>query len=485
MNNSRLILTVAALAPALLSAETLVLSLDSAVAAALDRNFTVQVEAIDPQVAQQAARGVAGTFDPELTGEYASSRTDLQGFEATAESERLAVSVGSTLPWGTRVQAEVEADDLTTPFDSVEGGPFEGVRSFAGIVVTQPLLRGFGAGAGSTDLAVARQQAEIASERFRASVMDVVERTVQAYQQVYFEQENLRIALRNRDLARKLLKDNRKRVETGVMAPLDIVQAESEAALREVSVISAQASLRQALNAMKQLIWDDPETVLDLEISILPPPQPVRAQVDTATDLRTAIELRPEMRLARLSLDIRERQLRQLRRNALPQLDLVASYGQTGTADELGDSLDAAFNNGRERYTVGAVVSMPIFNRTRNADKVSAYLLRNQEELRTRQTEQLIRLEVDDAITQMEADWDRIQAARTARQLAEKSLEAEEKKLRAGTSTTFVVLRLQGDLAVAEIREINALADYAISLAAYHRARGTLLEAFKVALHEN
>ena len=379
----------------------------------------------------------------------------------------------------------MEANDRTSPFDLYTGSVDEintSISSFAGIVVTEPILRGFGMAVSYAGVRIARESASASWQLFRGQVMDTVEATISAYQNLYFAQENLRIAMRNRDLALQLLKDNRKRVETGAMAPLDIVQAESEAALREVSVISARAFLNQARNSLKALIWDDPSTVLDLNLEILPPEEPAWFAPDLARDFALALDNRPEYLAAVSGLSIRELELGQLRRNALPQLDIVGSAGRRGISETLNDSLDQAMGDGDVSYTIGAVFSMPFPNRSRSAEKTQAYLRRNQAELGLQRLEQDMRLELDDAGTRLTADWDRIKAARTARELSEKSLQAEEKKLRAGTSTTFVVLRLQGDLAVAEIREINALADYIVSLARYHRVRGRILEVHNISL---
>jgi len=279
-----------------------------------------------------------------------------------------------------------------------------------------------------------------------------------------------------------LLKDNQKRVETGAMAPLDLVQAESEAALREVSVISSRALLKQARNALKSLIWSEANTVLSLDLEILPPEVPDFFEPDLARDYQLALANRPEYLASVSGLNIRQLELSQLRRNALPQLDIVGSAGRRGLDSNLDDSLNQAFGDGDPSYSIGAVFSLPFPNRSRSAEKTQAYLRRNQAELSLQKLEQDIQLELDDAGTRLTADWERIKAARTARELSEKSLQAEEKKLQAGTSTTFVVLRLQGDLAIAEIREINALADYTISLARYHRVRGKILDIFNIAL---
>lgn len=473
---------LALLAPAA-HAEVLRLGMEEAIAAALERNFSVSIERIEPRVAEEALRSAKGAFDPVWESEYGYRNEELPFYQDAEESAMLRFGVSSTLPWGTEIEAELNANDRTTPFDTFTGQAFDSVNTFAGIVLTQPLLRNFGLKGTYTRVRVARESVGVSWQGFRARVMDVVADVVTAYQNLFFAQENLRIAEQNRDLALQLLQDNRRRVETGAMAPLDIVQAESEAALREVSVISARAFQRQARNALKRLIWADPDSILQLELEIQPPQEPEEFLPDRVRDYTHAMASRPEYLASLSGLVIRDLELEELRRNALPRLDLVGSYGRRGLDTSLDESVDQAFNAGYEQYAIGAVFSLPFPNRTRSAERITASLRRNQAELGLRQLEQDIRLELDNAATQLNADWERIHAARTARQLSEKSLQAEEKKLQAGTSSTFVVLRLQGDLADAEIREINALTDYAVSLARYHRVRGRILEVHGIELN--
>jgi outer membrane protein len=467
-------------------AQTLTLSMDDAIASALDRNFAIRIERIEPDIAQEEVRSAWGRYDPVLQSQYLYQRDELAGLDRDQEVASVEMSVGATLPWGTQIEGSILSSDSTIPVVETANGLEQinqiNVRSFMGISVRQPVLRGFGLDGTHTRVRIARESAEASWQGFRARVMDTVQSTIAAYQSLYFAQENLRIAERNRDLAVQLLKDNRKRVETGAMAPLDIVQAESEAALREVSVISARALLKQAQNGLKQLVWDNPESVLDLNLKILPPEEPSYFDPDLARDYQLAVENLPEYISTESGLRIRQWQVREARRNALPQLDLTGSYGHVGIRDELNDSLSDAFGNGEKSYSVGAVLSIPFPNRSRSAERTQAYLRRNQAKMELTQLEQSIRIELDNASTQLTADWERIQAARKARELSEKSLKAEEKKLQAGTSTTFVVLRLQGDLAIAEIRETNALADYSVSLARYHRARGKILDIHNISL---
>ena len=290
-------------------------------------------------------------------------RDEIADADRDQESASVEMSVGATLPWGTQIEGSIISSDSTTPFIEPTSGLEQinqiNVRSFAGISVRQPVLRGFGLDGTHTRVRMARESAEASWQGFRARVMDTVQSTIAAYQRLYFAQENLLIAERNRDLAVQLLKDNRKRVETGAMAPLDIVQAESEAALREVSVISARALLKQAQNGLKQLVWDNPESVLDLNLEILPPEEPSYFDPDLARDYQLAIENLPEYSSTESGLRIRQWQVREARRNALPQLDLTGTYGHVGIRDELNDSLSDAFGTGEKSYSVKITLPVP------------------------------------------------------------------------------------------------------------------------------
>lgn len=457
------------------------LTLEDAIASALERNFTIARNAIGPRIAEQNIRSAEGIFDPVVEGSYNFSSTQFPGFEVESENASVSTQVGSLLPWGTEWTFGVNANDRTTPLDTLTRDALDTVDTFVGVTVSQPLLRDFGLKANRAGVRIARQNLEVAEATFEAAVMDTVVDTVAAFQRLLSARENLRIAIQNRDLALRLLKDNRKRVETGAMAPLDIVQAQSEAALREVSVLNAEALVTFSTNSLKGLIWNDANSVADIDLRLVPPDDPEEIVPDIASDWNHAQLRRPEMVAAQAGRAISEIEVNRFRRNQLPELDLLAAVGRSGRAKTLADSFDDTFSDsGRDEWSVGLVMRVPLFNRTRSANYQRALLLRNDADLEVAQLEQSIRLELENAADQVRRDWLRIEAARTARELAQKSLEAEEKKLQAGTSSTFVVLRLQGDLALAESRETNALADYATSVAAYHRVTGRILDAYRI-----
>lgn len=473
------------LAPALVSAQAVeggasappatALSLPDAIAMVLSQNYSVRIQAIEPEVSRENLRSAHGVFDPVASFGYDYSYVEVEGFDGASEDAGVSASVGGLLPWGTGYDLTITANDRTSPFSSLTPTVQDDITSTYQITVTQPVLRGLGRTSAFSEVRLSEVDLAIAEEEFRATVISAVRNTVLAYNDLFQAQQNLAIAISNRDLAAKLLSDNRKRVESGAMAPLDIVQAESEVALREVTVITSERILRAAENRLKGLIIADPDRVLDAAIAIQPPPEPREFPTDPRRDLVQALQHRPDFRIAEFILQSDNIILERDRREALPDLRLFASYGRSATKDTLGSSWSELFGSSNENYAVGAVVSVPIFNRTRDAAKARAYLRRNQSKMELEALKQEILLQLDDAATRVRTNWQRILAARRARELAEKSLQAEEKKLQAGTSTTFVVLRLQGDLADAETREQIALTDYHNALEDYHLALGTTL----------
>jgi outer membrane protein len=463
------------------------LSLGEALEGALTRNFTIQASRLDPAIALEAVRARQGAFDPILSAEYGYTNVDHPARRGDSEDASLSLGLAGVLPTGTRYFGGLEFSDSTNPFSPYDPdtGQFRAgdqVSSSLALSVTQPLLRGFRSNELASDLLIARRQRDQSDHAFRGTVIDTVTATVRAYHDLYFAERNLAIAERNRANAAQLLADNQRRVDAGAMAPLDIFQAQSEVAVRESAVINARRDHRAAENRLKALVLDRPGDLLQRRFALpaLPDPNPVAP--DPQADFPTALQLRPDYQEVLALEDIRDTELRREEWASRPQVDLYANVGRYTSARGLSQSWQALDSPGIDRYTVGVVVSHPLFNRSRDAQRAIAHLRRNQTTLTKRHLEQRILLDLDDAATGVIAAWQRVEATREARVLAEKSLEAEEKKLRIGTSSTFVVLRLQGDLASAEIRELAAVVDYFTAIASYESARGTTLEAYGLRL---
>ena len=259
------------------------------------------------------------------------------------------------------------------------------------------------------------------------------------------------------------------------MAPhlVDIVVAEARVAIRDERLIRAKRIFLNRKNLFKQLITDEIGDLPKLDISIEAPATPAPPDIDVDRDYAFALKNRPDYRQAVLGLEKREIEQMRDRNLALPTLDFIGRYGLRGLDDTLGSSLGILRSETNQAYTVGALFRVPITNREGRSRRTAATLAFNRSEIDLKRFEQFILVEIDNAARRIETDRLRIKAAARARELTALSLEAEEKKLRVGTSTTFFVLELQEDLENAAISEIATITDYNKAIAEYYRQLGS------------
>jgi outer membrane protein TolC len=274
------------------------------------------------------------------------------------------------------------------------------------------------------------------------------------------------------------------------MAPLDVVQAESEQASREEAVIVAEAAVAEAEDALKRAIFNtnDPAT-WDTRIVPVERPTAEPFSVDLEAAIQAALGKRTDMSAARKRLQNAEYNVSYARNQLLPDLDLVAAYGTTGVGGTLiereglggpvirtvpggfGDAIGDVFGRNYPTWTFGFNFAYPIFNRTADAAEARARISRDQSQATIRRLEMQITGEVRSAARAVETNYKRVESTRAARVLQERRLDAETKKFAAGMSTNFLVTQSQRDLAVAEVAELRAIADYRKSLVNFERVQ--------------
>jgi outer membrane protein TolC len=202
--------------------------------------------------------------------------------------------------------------------------------------------------------------------------------------------------------------------------------------------------------------------------------------VDAATDFRTALEKRPDYQQASLALRRDGISARLQRNQMLPRVDLVGSYGYNGYDTALRVSRQQVRNEDYHAYSWGVVVSVPLTFTTERGRYRAARLQEQQSETDLARVEQDIVVRVGNAANDVETGQKRIQATRKARELAQATLDAEVKRLRAGQSNTFFVSQQQEILTFAEVSEAAAQSDYHKALAEYDRQLGLTLEKLNV-----
>jgi outer membrane protein len=463
--------------------------LGEAIQRALSLNFQIKVEEFTPRIAEAREFRESGRFDPTLLLSYTYDerrqelRTltdDLNVSGEGAQPDLFALTSGSEvdssiaglLPWGLNydIGASITANDDTRQ-------SFTRYTSFTGLNIVQPLLRNFGTNVNLAPIRIARTNVAISAWQLRQRVIDVVTETVLSYNDLYFANLNLGVELRSRSLAAQLLRDNQKRAEIGVMAPLDIVQAQADLATREERVLVAQRLVADTENTLKGLITDEVRDILGIRLRIEPPPSALGFRPDLEKDFAAAFDLRPDYRQALLEIQRRNISLVFNRNQILPRLDVVASLGVNGIDRSWQGSIENIGSRGQDNlaWQAGAVFSMPIPNRTARGELAVNELEIAQAIVNLKRLEQSILLEADTAAGQIETTRQRIEASGMARKFAQLTLEAGQTRLASGTTTTFEVLQFQRDLAQAEINEIRAVTDHNKAIAEYARRTGTTL----------
>lgn len=483
------------------AANTLDLTLSQAIHMALKKNFQIRAERYTPKIARARQLSASGVFDPtaEVSVTYDENNQELRTLNN--ELETPTAVPGDTTPDLFARTTGLEADssisgltpwgltyDLGSSITRNTDNRFSNDRynSFLGLNITQPLFKNFGTDANLSQLRIARADRAISEWTLRQRIIDVITDTIDTYCELFFSTENLAVEERSRDLASRLVEDNLKRAEIGIMSPLDVMQARSDLASREERVIVAQRAVLDNENFLKQLITDEVFHVLDTRIRIAALPDLLSARVDEKKDLPLAFQLRPDYRQALLDLQKRQINVVFTRNQALPRLDLVASFGINGVDSTLANSIQRTTGQGTYNFawTAGVVGSLPIPNREARGQLEASKLEVARALVELKRLEQSVIVETDNAAGQIETTRKRIQATSAARDYAQKTLEAAQARLISGTSTTFEVLQFQRDLATAEVNELRAHTDHIRAIANYARVTGLTLEKNHIAVGE-
>ncbi len=468
-----------------------VVTLDEAIQLALAKNYSIQVSALGEPIARANLLTEWGAFDPILSASYEYSEdgspqsADPFGGarppSSVVETDTYDVSLSGATPWGTSYRLRANTQNQRGTFNSFADNYY----TFAGLQVTQPLLRDFGFSSNFYGVRLARTNRKISVWDYRATVTDVITQVIYSYYDLQLAIANLATASRSRDLAQGLLDENQKRFNAGSLSDADVTAARARVASREEAILVARQSVADQRNYLKQLISDDRSlALLDRDLQIAPPTPLPDVTPAPAADFQHALEFRPDFQQARLDVTRADLTRRYRRNQILPRVDLVGSYGYNGLDTTFGQSWDTVRDREIRSYSIGAVVSVPLTFAEQRGRYRSAKLTHQQTELSLARLEQDILIQVGNAAGQIETTRQRIESTTRFLELAQRNLNDELKKLRAGTGSTFFVLEQQERLSAAEIRQAAAYADHQKALAAYDRILGNTLKRHHVSIEE-
>ncbi len=359
--------------------------------------------------------------------------------------------------------------------------------------LTQPLMRNYKVDSGRRQIYINKKRLDLSDAVFRQRAIEIIARVQQAYWDLAFSIRDEEIQRDAVKLAETQLNNNKRQVEVGTLAPIDVVSAATQVETRRQQVFVSMNTVSQAENALKALCVDGPGDPL-WNAQIVPVEtfdvRPVVIPLEDA--FRLARENRPEIKQLFLQKEINKIDIDFFRNQAKPQIDLVASYQTAGLGGSprvtggpvapfpefvggYGTSLKNLLKNEFRTWSVGLNFTFPLRNRTAKANLGRAEETAKQLDLQNRRTLQNIEVEVRNAVQSVETAKLRIEAAKAAKDYAQQQLEGEEKKFSAGLSITYFILQRQNELAQARGVELRALADYNKSVAELQRVISTTL----------
>ncbi len=377
--------------------------------------------------------------------------------------------------------------------------------------ITQRLLQGFGRAVNNRNIRVAKNDIRVSDLVFQQQVMTTVSAIVNLYWDLVTFNADVEVKRQALALAEKLYNDNKKQVEIGTLAPIEIVSAEAQVARRQQELTNSETQLLQQETIIKNALsrigaaspaLADASIVATDRIRV-----PEREAIQPIQDLvNLAMKSRPDIEQTRISIENVKIGLQGSRSQLLPSLDFQVSLQNSGLAGNVnslklrgqdiprqvdpffvgsyGSVLEQLLRRNFPDYAVGFQLNIPLKNRSAQADMVRDQLTLRQSELRQQQQVNQVRVDVQNAMIALQQTRARYEASLKERVLQEQTLDAEQKKYALGASTVFFVIQYQRDLAQAQSAEVASLAAYAKARVDLDRVTGQTLATNNIVLEE-
>jgi outer membrane protein len=466
------------------------LSLDDCIQSALQKNLDLQIGRYNPTLAMLGLKGAyagydpnftisgghsynsqPGSFDPSLGTLTFGNKTDQNGFNS---------SLGGLLPWGLNYKL---LGNVSESYGIVgnEERPYDQSSGQAGFQLSQPLLKNFWIDQTRLNIRVAKNRVKYSELGLKLQIMQIATAVETAYYDLIYNQQNVIVQQKAFELANQLVVENKKRVEVGAMAPLDEQQAESQAASTEAALIAARSSLAVQENQFKALISDQYSQWVGVKIEPLATLTAPRQFFNLQDSWGKGLGQRPDLLQAKLDVERQGIVVKYSQNQLFPELDVVGSYGHNAAGfSEYNQSFDQLRSGTYPYYSYGGQLTFPIGNTGARANYRSSKVTLEQLVLTLKRLEQNIMVQIDNDIKQAEASYQQVSATRAAREYAAAALDAEQKKLENGKSTTYTVLQQQRDLTTARGNEILALDNYNKALAQLSLDEATTLQRLSI-----
>ena len=507
------------------------LALREAISLALENNKDIEVARENVRIAEFDLLGAQGIYDPRLvTGAfYERAESPISSFLSGGQNGSVVQSDftgtvrldGQTPLLGGNYRLDVSSGRVNTNNLFTALNPqFPTTVQFT---YTQPLWRGLRIDNNRRQIQIARKNLSLTDAQFRQRAIDTITNVQRAYWDLVFALRSLQVQRDAVAVAQTQLTHNKRLVEEGQLAPIDIVASEAQIATYEQGVFSALEEVSRAENNLKNLIAENKQAPMWTE-SIVPvdPVELTVPQIALQDALQMAMENRPELQQANVVREINQIDQKYFKDQTKPAVDLVGAYGINGLAgsisssgvnpftassllvrervDQLsalagleplpvtppatispdliggfGQSVANLLGNRFNNFRVGVQISLPLRNRTAEAQLGRSLVEGERIGTQREQLEQSIQVEVRNALQSMRSAEARLRASVATREANEQQLASEQRKLDAGQSTTFLVLERQTKLTESRGLELKAQTDLNKAIADLQRATGNAL----------
>ena len=485
---------------------SIVLSLKDAIIRALSNNVSIAVESFNSKVKKETIIDSLSEFDATLGLELSTARKTQQLASAFSSPNRMEndndnwdLSLSQKLATGANYQFDFSNNRNKT--NSATAGLNPSYSSEFQLSLTQPLLKNFGIDLNKRNIHIAKNEVDISDHEFKTKVIETVSEVENIYWDFVFTLGDLEVKQKSLERAKDLQRRVKAQVLVGIMAPIETLQAESEVASREEFLLSAQDSIDDNQDKLKNILNIDFSSPEGLS-PIYPSNQANVLIVDFDFNeiVKMALSNRPDYLAKKKDLENKNILVKYQENQIYPSVDLVGSLGINGLSGEAttitsgtfqgtsayggsyGNSLTDALSTNYYDWEFGVKFSYPLGNRSAKSKLSASRLEKAQLILGIKDLEKKIILEVRESARQLKTDSKRIKAATVAKKLAEEKLKAEEKKFEVGLSTSFNVLKFQEDLAKAQSNEIKTIIDYKQSRVLFRKSIASTLKHHDVTL---
>ncbi|MGO8838201.1 MAG: TolC family protein [Limisphaerales bacterium] len=477
---------VATLTNLVVAGATRPMSLEDCIREVLQHNLDVQISRYNPQIQLFTLRSDYGGWDPtlDLVGTHlhnVTAPTIQNGVivaGSSSDQNTFTPDLSGTLPWGMTYDLNgTVTDTRNLSFLNTTNASPESASGSASATLTQPLLKNFWIDNTRLTIKLAKNQLKSDEQGLRLQIITSVTAVENAYYELIYAQENLKVQQEALILAQTQLDQDQQRVQIGTLAQLDVQQDEAQVATSQANLIAAQYTLAQDQNTLKNLLadtnyasWHDTD-IRPTDVITNAPLQ----LFDLQDSWSRGLTGRPDLIQSRLQVEAQGIQLKFDYNQLYPELNLKGSYGFVGGGANYNDVFNMVGNQDHPFYSYGGELKMPLSNAgARNTYKANKITLQ-QLLLKMKQFEQNVMVEIDNAVKNAQSTYESVSATRQARIYAEAALDAEQKKYAVGKSTTFTVLQLQNTLTADRGQEIRALANYYEALATLAQKEGSTL----------